>query len=194
MVSLLRNFVVSLQAILAQPLIFIRFPPYVRFYLAMVFLYMTVLVAFLYALLAYPFFSAFGRRSFLQYTIGRLWWHIQAPIFRLCIVVEGEENMLRWVGGRESGGPCIFVANHQSELDLLIMAKVCTLILMPLYQAYYLHAALATLYGDLCDVEGQKIACVGSNFGHLPYNLRGSTPFLRPNKWSDLTQCCPHNA
>ena len=37
--------------------------------------------------------------------------------------IEGEEKLLGW-GGKTSKGPCVFIINHQSEIDIFVLARV----------------------------------------------------------------------
>jgi 1-acyl-sn-glycerol-3-phosphate acyltransferase len=99
--------------------------PRIQFYSLLVYANMTLLTAFIYSIATYPIFYFFRRVDLMQYTTSKLWWYITAPIVGIRIEIQGETGLWGW-GGRKhnSKGPCIFVANHQSELDILLQAIV----------------------------------------------------------------------
>ena len=76
-----------------------------------------------YSAFALCIFTLLGRHDLAQYTTSRLWWYITAPVVGLELKIENEEKLRGW-GGKSTDGPCVFVTNHQSEIDVLIAARV----------------------------------------------------------------------
>jgi 1-acyl-sn-glycerol-3-phosphate acyltransferase len=120
-----------LPALLFSQALF-RFPS-PRFYFFLGYVGFTILVAAVYCCIAHPLFRLIGRRDLAQYTTARFWWYITAPIVGIKLKIEGEELLRGW-GGSSLKGPCVFVANHQSELDILLYLRVHQSILGHEYQ------------------------------------------------------------
>lgn len=94
-----------------------------RFYASLAFIGFTMGIAFVYSLVAHPIFYLLGRHDLAQYTTSQLWWYITAPILGITLEVEGYDNLRGW--GGKNPQSCIFVSNHQNELDVLILGRVC---------------------------------------------------------------------
>jgi hypothetical protein len=102
-----------------------------RFYCFLAYIGLSILISTVHCSFAYVFFYLVGRHDLVQYTTARLWWYIVAPFAGIRLDIEGEEGLRGW-GGTNQKRQCVFVLNHQSELDILI----CTRVLSPILDLY----------------------------------------------------------
>ncbi|KAH8807468.1 hypothetical protein F5884DRAFT_789307 [Xylogone sp. PMI_703] len=93
-----------------------------RFCASLAFIGFTMGIAFIYSLVAHPLFYLLRRHDLAQYTTSLLWWYLTAPFLGIALEVEGYENLYGW-GGRSSRS-CVFVSNHQNELDVLFVGRL----------------------------------------------------------------------
>jgi hypothetical protein len=100
-----------------------KFPNPLRFNLFLAYTGLTIFVAAIYSAFALTIFTLLGRHDLAQHTTSRLWWYITAPVPGIELQIEGEEKLLGW-GGKSPKGSCVFVVNHQSEIDILVLARV----------------------------------------------------------------------
>ncbi|KAF8272084.1 hypothetical protein EI94DRAFT_1770020 [Lactarius quietus] len=59
--------------------------------------------------------SLVGRRYDVNYVVARTFYNVFGPLFGVSITVEGEEYL--------QTRPCVFVGNHQSMLDVLLLGR-----------------------------------------------------------------------
>lgn len=109
------------------PLLFsrvlLKFPNPLRFNLFLAYVGLTLFVSAIYSAFALCIFTLLGRHDLAQHTTSRFWWYITAPVVDIKLKIENEEILLGW-GGKSPKGPCVFVINHQSEIDVLIASRV----------------------------------------------------------------------
>jgi 1-acyl-sn-glycerol-3-phosphate acyltransferase len=103
--------------------VILRLPNPLRFYAFLTYIGFTFLLGVLYSLVAHPLFRFVGRNDLAQHVFNKIWWYMVAPVAGIKLEIEGEEFLEGW-GGSSGKGPCIFVVNHQSELDVLLIARV----------------------------------------------------------------------
>ena len=101
------------------------FPNPLRFYLFLGYVGATLVLSTIWSAFALSIFTLFGRHDLAQHTTSRLWWYITAPLVGIRLEIEGEETLIGWGGEHGHKGPCVFVINHQSEIDVLIASRVC---------------------------------------------------------------------
>ena len=94
-----------------------------RFNLFLAYVGVTLFVSAIYSAFALCLFTLLGRHDLAQHTTSRLWWYITAPVVGIKLKIEDEETLKEW-GGKSPKGPCVFVINHQSEIDVLIASRV----------------------------------------------------------------------
>jgi len=113
-------FILVSMVILSQVLL--RLPNPLRFYFFFSYVGITISMATLYSCFAHPLFYLVGRHDLAQYTTSMLWWYITAPAVGIKVKIEGEDILQGWGGANHR--PCVFAVNHQSQLDILLLARV----------------------------------------------------------------------
>jgi len=114
------GFILVSMIILSQVLL--RLPNPLRFYFFFAYAGITLLIATLYSFFAHPLFYLVGRHDLAQYTTSMLWWYITAPVVGIRVKIEGEDILQGWGGVNRKS--CVFAVNHQSQLDVLLLARV----------------------------------------------------------------------
>ena len=94
--------------------------------------------------------------------------------------IEGEEKLLGW-GGKTSKGPCVFIINHQSEIDIFVLARV---------HFNYLLTDAEMLTGPQL-WQTRTVSCAVWRVGKMPvfgiYMKLSRSVFVDPPKSSSLT-------
>lgn len=90
-----------------------------RFYLRVVNAYFLLVTAATYGVLASVTLRLIGKKSIAQWATARAFAALGCPGLGIKFEVEGEEYM--------STRPAVFISNHQSELDILMLGRVSEL-------------------------------------------------------------------
>jgi hypothetical protein len=98
-------------------------PNPLRFQIFLAYVGLTLFVSAIYSAFALCIFTLLGRHDLAQHTTSRLWWYITAPVVGIKLEVENGEELKLW-GGKSPRGSAIFLVNHQSELDVLLVSPV----------------------------------------------------------------------
>ena len=98
-------------------------PNPLRFQVFLAYVGLTLFVSAIYSAFALCIFTLLGRHDLAQHTTSRLWWYITAPVVGIRLEVENGEGLKLW-GGKSPRGPAVFLINHQSELDVLLVSPV----------------------------------------------------------------------
>jgi hypothetical protein len=172
-------------------------PAQVRFKCFMTFICGTMAVSGLYSLAAHPFFWLIGRHDLAHYTTSWLWWNLAAFPTGLRVQIEGEDKLKGWGGKRSARGPCIFAVNHQSELDVFLLARVSLqygdglLFQLSLGVCPVIHAiglvltrdtAMAATHSGMRNVAGSVHTAPWTFHPPLWYHLRRPTKVLGAHK------------
>jgi hypothetical protein len=178
--------------------------PQIRFRCFMTFVCGTMAVSGLYSTVAHPFFWLLGRHDLAHYTTSWLWWKLAAIPTGLRIRIDCENELKGWGGQASAKGPCIFAVNHQSELDILLLARVSSQkrnwfpipAIFGVWPAAYVIAlvlihdtAVAAAHSGMRDVAGPIHIAAWTLHPPLWYHLRRPTEFLRTHKLRCATGC-----
>jgi hypothetical protein len=136
----------------------LNFPNPMRFNLFLAYVGLTIFVSCIYSAFALCIFTLLGRHDLAQHTTSRLWWYITAPVTGIKLEIEDEEKLKGW-GGKSTKGPCVFVINHQSEIDVLLASRV-RFVRWWNWEILRIDIgpALATSHGLVCGVESEQNA------------------------------------
>lgn len=77
-----------------------------------------LLIMAIYGMFAAIIFPLFGKARLTNFTVARGYYLLGGFMTGLKVVSEGEENL------RKVKGPVIYLCNHQSSLDVMLMGKV----------------------------------------------------------------------
>ena len=104
--------------------------------------------------------------------------------------VEGEEKLKGW-GGKSAKGPCVFVINHQSEIDVLIASRVRSVhCLFGKFYGIDVRAAFATSYSLVRCMGSQQSALFWAVHEIVSNCLCGSTQRFGSYQQEDHLGCC----
>ncbi|CCG81376.1 putative 1-acylglycerol-3-phosphate acyltransferase [Taphrina deformans PYCC 5710] len=87
-----------------------------RFYARIITCFLSLVVCASYGVIASIVLSFFGRRSLSQWTTARAFSGLLSPLIGFNFAVENEERLLN--------RPAVFVSNHQTELDILMLGRM----------------------------------------------------------------------
>ncbi|KAG2173890.1 hypothetical protein INT44_000003 [Umbelopsis vinacea] len=76
-----------------------------------------LLIIAAYGMAASLILPLFGQRKLINWTVARLYYYCAGYFTAVSAVVENEANL-------ETGGPAVYICNHQSSIDVLLMARV----------------------------------------------------------------------
>jgi lysophosphatidate acyltransferase len=89
----------------------------IRFYSRAIASYMSLLLCASYGICASIVLRIIGRQSLAQWTTARSFALITTPLVNWQWDIEGVEILSK-------NRPAVFIANHQSEMDVLVLGKV----------------------------------------------------------------------
>jgi lysophosphatidate acyltransferase len=76
-----------------------------------------LLIIAAYGMAASLILPFFGQRRLINWTVARLYYYCAGYFTAITAVVENEANL-------ETGRPAVYICNHQSSIDVLLMARV----------------------------------------------------------------------
>jgi lysophosphatidate acyltransferase len=76
-----------------------------------------LLIIAAYGMAASLILPLIGQRKLINWTVARLYYYCAGYFTAITAVVENEENL-------ETEGPAVYICNHQSSVDVLLMARV----------------------------------------------------------------------
>jgi lysophosphatidate acyltransferase len=96
----------------------IMYRNYGGFYYRSIMTTVCLVIMAIYGMCVSIIFPLFGKAGLINYTVARGYYLLGGFMTRLTVVAEGEENL------HKVDGPVIYVCNHQSSLDVMLMGIV----------------------------------------------------------------------
>ncbi len=87
-----------------------------KFYSGLICYVFLLAVAASYGVIISIILSFIGKRGLAQHSVARFFYMIARPVLNISVEVRNQE-------GLDSIRPAVFISNHQTELDILILAK-----------------------------------------------------------------------
>ncbi|PQE10642.1 1-acyl-sn-glycerol-3-phosphate acyltransferase protein [Rutstroemia sp. NJR-2017a WRK4] len=101
---------------------------HLRFYFVLFCTGIIFFICFCYFILTLYIFTLFNEHSLTNFTTANLCWYLFSKFTRIKLEVEGSEIIERYgtrhTNTSEPKQRCVFVLNHQSELDIPILGKL----------------------------------------------------------------------